>query len=360
MSLTELNLENFRNIAGTGLSPGRGFTLLYGANGSGKTSLLEAIWYLGHARSFRTRQPDRMIREGAELMRVTARVRTEGSDSAPEPLGLERQRGGEQRIRLGGQPVRSLAELVSCLPMQLLNQDSHRLIEGGPRERRQFLDWGVFHVEQGFYPAWQRYSRTLRQRNAALRAGARVDGIRVWDAPLAEAAQSIDSYRRAYVARLGERLRRLGPELVDLPPVALQYRSGWTGNRSFAESLGAHLEADLRQGFTQQGPHRADLAIRVGEVPARERISRGQQKQLVMALLLAQAEIHREATGRHSLFLIDDLPAELDRTHRARLIDRLQALESQVFVTANHAEDVPLPIGAAVFHVEQGSVRPAG
>ncbi len=360
MSLTELRLENFRNIAAARLSPGRGFTLFHGTNGSGKTSLLEAIWYLGHARSFRTRQPDRMIREGADLMRVTARVRSGDSDAAPVPLGLERRRGGEQRIRLGGQPVRSLAELVSCLPMQLLNQDSHRLIEGSPRERRQFLDWGVFHVEPGFYPAWQRYARTLRQRNAALRAGARPEQVRVWDESLVEAAEAIDAFRRAYVARLADRLRQRAPELVDLPPLALHYRGGWAGDRAFADILAEHLEADRRQGFTQQGPHRADLVIQVGGAPAREWVSRGQQKQLVMALLLARAELHREATGRHSLFLIDDLPAELDKVHRARLIDRLLALESQVFVTANHAEDAPLPAGTVVFHVEQGEVRPPG
>ncbi|HKK14893.1 MAG TPA: DNA replication and repair protein RecF, partial [Gammaproteobacteria bacterium] len=159
MSLLSLRIQDFRNLTAVELAPSPGLNLIVGANAAGKTSLLEGIFFLGHGRSFRSRHPERLIREGTDACSVVGQVAGGGGGSGLT-VGIERSRRG-WRARIGGAPVRGLAELAGQLPTQLINPDSHRLLEGGPQYRRRFLDWGVFHVEHRFLGAWQRYMRAL-------------------------------------------------------------------------------------------------------------------------------------------------------------------------------------------------------
>jgi len=356
MPLETLTVTDFRNLAEVRLEVASGLTLVTGPNGAGKTSLLEAIYFLGHARSFRTRHTERLIREERPALRVTARVQWPGRP--PTVLGIERDREG-QRIRVGGRTPQGLAELVECLPLQLVNQDSHLLLEGGPRYRRRYLDWGLFHVEQDFYTAWRQYARALKQRNAALRRGDPANVARAWDQALVEAGSRLDVLRQQHLQRLIPLIRVHQAALVELPEPGFDYRRGWpAAHETLAEALEAGFETDRRRGFTQYGPHRADLAISIEGVPAQEQLSRGQQKQLATALQLAQAEAVIRSTGRKSIFLVDDLAAELDEAHRAKVLERLQALDVQAFVTAT--DDALVPADGwgdrRVFHVKHGRV----
>ncbi|BAZ92598.1 DNA replication and repair protein RecF [Thiohalobacter sp. COW1] len=353
MPLTRLSLSHFRNITAAELELSPRFNLIVGANGSGKTSLLEAIFYLGRVRSFRTRKLDQLIQGGETHFRLIARLAD--PDTGERTLGIERGPDG-QTLRLGGQPVRQLAELARALPIQLLNPDSHLILEGGPRYRRRFLDWGVFHVEPGFYSAWQRYAKALKQRNAALRTGRSRRDIAAWTPALVQAAEVLHSLRNEYISELLPYVRSNLASLVDLPGLDFRYQPGWPEEAGLAATLDARLDSDLRRGFTQAGPHRADLLPLLDGVPAIERISRGQQKQLVSALLLAQAELMMEKNRQPCLFLIDDLPAELDMGHRQRVLERLLALQSQLYITTTDADAIPSSPGmdARMFHVEQG------
>lgn len=355
MPLTRLSLSHFRNITAAELELSPRFNLIVGANGSGKTSLLEAIFYLGRVRSFRTGKPRHLIQTGAERFQLIGRLAA--ADGTEKTLGIERGPRG-QTLRFAGQPVRQLAELVRALPIQLLHPDSHLILEGGPRYRRRYLDWGVFHVEHAYYGAWQRYSRALRQRNAALRAGARARDLAAWTPALLEAAEALHALRARYIDRLLPYVRTNLAALVDLPGLEFRYQPGWPEEEGLEAALAARLDSDARRGFTQAGPHRADLLPVLDGVPAIERVSRGQQKQLVTALLLAQAELMMETNRQTCLFLIDDLPAELDAGHRSRVLQRLHNLGSQVFVTTTDAEAIPATADAGRrFHVEHGQLE---
>ena len=356
MPLETLAVTDFRNLAEVRLEAASGLTLITGPNGAGKTSLLEAIYFLGHARSFRTRHAERLIREDRPLLRVTGKVRW--PERPATVLGIERERAG-QRIRVGGRTPRGLAELVEWLPLQLINQDSHLLLEGGPRYRRRYLDWGLFHVEHEFYGVWRQYVRALKQRNAALRRGEPPTVARAWDQALIEAGTRLDLLRRQHLERLLPLIQAHQAALVDLPVPEFDYRRGWPAvHDTLAEALEAGFETDRRRGFTQYGPHRADLAISIDGVAAQEQLSRGQQKQLATALQLAQAEAVVRSTGRKSIFLVDDLAAELDEAHRAKVLSRLQALDVQAFVTATDDALVPAEGWAdrRLFHVKHGRV----
>ncbi|MBZ0072957.1 MAG: DNA replication/repair protein RecF [Gammaproteobacteria bacterium] len=356
MALLTVAVRDFRNIASADLAFSPQLNLITGANGAGKTSLLEALYFLGRGQSFRANQPATLIREGAETLLVRGTVSdTQGGTVA---VGLQRDRRG-LRVRMGGQPLRQLTQLVALCPFQILSPDSHLLLEGGPRHRRRFLDWGVFHVEPGFYPAWQRYTRALRQRNAALRARLAATEVRLWDTELVQAAETMDRQRRTYLDALLPVLDSYIRTLVDLPGLSWDYRPGWSRKQAFAEALAEGLEADRRQGFTRLGPHRADLVLTVDGVAAQERVSRGQQKQLVAALMLAQAEVYRLCRGRSSIFLVDDLASELDAEHRQRVLAALRALEVQVFITAIEGTALEASDWAVRrwFHVEHGQIQ---
>lgn len=165
MSLRRLEVRDFRCIAATDLEFDGRCNLISGANATGKTSLLEAIFFLGRGRSFRTARNETLIRKGAEELLLTGRF--EAGESI-RPVGVRYSREGFE-ARAGGNRIGSLAELASILPVQAIDPEVHRLVEDGPQERRRYLDWGVFHVEPRFVEQWRRYQRALKQRNAALR-----------------------------------------------------------------------------------------------------------------------------------------------------------------------------------------------
>lgn len=335
MRVTSLDITGFRNLRPVQIDCSPGLNLLTGPNASGKTSLLEALYVLGRGRSFRARQPWELIQVGAPSFRVVA-VLSNGGDSRRIPVGMERT-ARELTVRIGGVPTRSLAELARHMPLLLLNPDSHRLLEDGPQQRRRFMDWGLFHTQPGFLGAWQRYGTALRHRNAALRAGAANRVVDAWDGELAAAAALLDAFRQTFCEALEGTLERFTSETLALGRVQISYRRGWPlepEKQGFMTWLRAGRDQDRQQGHTRVGPHRADFLLRMaGRSPA-EAWSRGQQKLLVIALILAQAELYRQQVGDACIVLIDDLPAELDENHRVRVLHSLAMLNTQLFITA--------------------------
>jgi DNA replication and repair protein RecF len=334
MRIAALDITGFRNLRQISLACGSSLNLILGPNASGKTSLLEALYVLGRGRSFRTRQPRELIQTGAALFRIVAMI--SDSDGRRISVGVERD-AHELTARIGGAPTRSLAELARQTPVLLLNPDSHRLLEDGPQWRRRFMDWGLFHAEPGFIEAWRRYGTALRHRNAALRTGSAHRVVDAWDGELATAAAVLDRWREAFCKALEGVLAPLTAATLGNAGVQVDYRRGWPlepFERGFAEWLRAGRDQDRKQGHTRIGPHRADFTLRFAGRPSAEALSRGQQKLLVIALVLAQAELYQRHAGDPCILLIDDLPAELDAGNRERVMRTLAGLDAQLFVTA--------------------------
>lgn len=358
MRIASLEITGFRNLRQLSLQCASGLNLFIGPNASGKTSLLEALYFLGRGRSFRTRQPRELIQKTAESFRIVAMM--VDRDERRTPVGIERS-PHELIARIGGEPTRSLAELARQAPVLLLNPDSHRLLEDGPQLRRRFMDWGLFHAEPTFLDTWRRYSVALRHRNAALRTHAPDRVVDAWDNELAIAAITLDRSREAFCKALE---RALAPFLaLTLPGVAgrVDYRRGWPlepSTRGFAEWLHTGRVQDHQQGHTRLGPHRADFSIRVNEITATEALSRGQQKLLVIALVLAQAELYQRQVNDSCMLLIDDLPAELDPENRVRVMQSLAMLDSQLFVTAIESGSLEVAARREIrtFHLAHGNL----
>ena len=354
MTIERLDIQHLRNISQTRLEFGQQFNLIIGINASGKTSLLEAIYLLGTGRSFRTSRLQHIIQAENEQFTVSTRLRSEGGALTTAGMALNRK---GRILRVDGKNARSSAQLAELLPLQLINQQSFNLIDEGPAHRRKFLDWGVFHVEHGFFAVWQRYTRALKQRNAALKGN--VQDTRAWEIEMSEAAVHLHEMRKTYIQALKPILQQSVLDMLEIDDISLDYRPGWDIEQSLADILAHEVEQDRRQGFTRYGPQRADLVFKRAGVAAKERLSRGQQKLLVSALVLGQARLLATKQARRSTVLIDDITAELDSVHCARLMVALAETGAQLVVTAINAESVPIVenVDTRMFHVEHGIVK---
>jgi len=346
--LTALRIENFRNLDSASLSPAPGLNWLFGENGAGKTSVLEAIHVLARGRSFRANSISPLIRDGSKLLRVVARtVNPDGQ------AGVERS-ASDWTGRINRQPTTKMSEFARMLPVVLVDPENHVLVEGAPANRRSFLDWGLFHVEQSYLGDWRRYSRLLRQRNAALRSGAAPPLLEALERPMAEAAAAVESLRNRYVSSLQNALEALESDLeFHVGKIGLTYRPSAHTAQEYLEKWRETRERDLEQGFTRDGPHRGDLAIRAGDRLAAPRLSRGQMKLVALMLKLGQMGLAHRADCEPVL-LLDDPVSELDSYHLARLLGWLRSQPNQAWITAVENID---DADAGLFHVEQGQIH---
>ncbi len=355
MSLRRLDVRDFRCIATADLEFDSRCNLISGANASGKTSLLEAIFFLGRGRSFRTARNETLIRKDSHELLLTGRFDAGGS---VRPVGVRYSREGFE-ARAAGNRIGSLAELATILPVQAIDPEVHRLVEEGPQERRRYLDWGVFHVEPRFVDQWRRYQRALKQRNAALRAASPEEVVRAWDPELLESGQALAVSRREYFKHLQPHVAAIGERLLGLT-IELSLSDGWAAGTDLRDAIDHSWARDRERGTTHAGPHRADLSIRVGGDLARDRVSRGQQKLTASALLLGQLRCDEDLGSPTAALLVDDPAAELDEANLDRLISVILELPGQLFVTAlepGAAAFQRLP-AARRFHVEHGKITP--
>ena len=350
MRIAELKLKNFRNLRSLGFTASATFNLIYGPNGCGKTSILEALAYLSLGRSFRAVRYPHLITRGADNFFIEARIQP---DEGPLPVNLAvgRERTGGSSIRINGAPVARLVDLATHLCVQIIHPEGSELVNGAAELRRGFLDWGVFYSSEQRRPDWSRYRRVLSQRNALLQHPQGAAQLAFWDDELCALAERITTAR-------GEYLQRLRPFLeaqleLLLPEVKLEFSlsKGWDEGRELKAVLKANLEVDRAKGYTYYGCHRADLKIKNLSWKADETLSRGQLKLLVCALRLAQSELLLKERGISCVFLIDDLNAELDSRSRTVLFEQLRSGAHQVFIT-NIDPDLPQFLGAEVNLIE--------
>ena len=353
MILSNLDISCFRNIKHLAIDPHPELNLITGNNGSGKSAILEAIQCLATGHSFRTRKPRELITRDEQSYRLTASFE-DTATKRQHRAGLERARDGNISLRLNFEDIKSQAEITQLLPVLALTPNSHELVIEGPELRRQFLNWGLFHVEPSFLEAWRNFKRSLSQRNQLIRDRAADKDVEIWDKPLSDAADVINTLRNAYVVKLNSYLTRRLQEMSVVFHVELRYRSGWDTALSLDVALKKNMETHRRMKTTTDGPHRADLLISIDDVLAKQILSRGEQKVLVYALHLSQLDILNEVAHRNAIVLCDDLTSELDVFHSKAIIDQLLALKGQTFVSGVNLSALE-SLKHQRFHMEHGT-----
>jgi DNA replication and repair protein RecF len=357
MYLHTLEATNFRNFENIAITPLNGVNLVYGMNGSGKSSLLEAIYFLARGKSFRQHKPAVLIKNGTESFTLFAKIASE-TNAATQKLGVTRDQRLTQ-FKLNGFYINQASTLANVLPVQLIEPKLHHLLEEGPEYRRRFLEWGVFHVEPRYDQEWKRYSRNLAQRNAALKAHLPDKQIRQWEQGLISSAKEIDQMRRKYLHDLFEFMNEATGFEAITKKCRFDYYPGWTKGQALEGVLSNGLASDKERGFTQAGPHRADIRIKIGQERAKDVLSRGQQKLLITLLLLNQCRILKQCLDKDVVILVDDLLAELDRPNQLKFMSLLRDTGCQVFVTATTRHDLEQVCEGypyRMFHVEHGCI----
>ena len=357
MLLTQLKIHRVRNLTDVSIEQSHQCTVIVGPNASGKTSILEAVHLVSVAKSFRTTHIKQVITHGEQNLQLFAKLISQSNPAKKSTIGIER--GPDKTvIRLNGQNIQQLSQMSALLPTQVINPDIHHVLEQGPKYRRQFIDWGVFHVEHQFLATWKDYYRVLKQRNAGLRNKLPKKSITLWDEQYLAHAQNITDLREIYLNSLVPILTEYINRLLGLQ-VSISYYPGWNRAKPMKDHLTDGYALDLQQGFTRVGPHRADLLLQVDGKHVQHVFSRGQQKLLVCAMRLAQISHLRHTKNEQSVLLVDDLAAELDQAHRAKLTELLFETGSQLFITATETTLLELPqqVQTKMFHVEHGKVK---
>jgi DNA replication and repair protein RecF len=372
MYVRHLSLADFRSYAAVDIELAPGVTALIGPNGQGKTNLVEAVGYLATLDSHRVSTDAPLVRAGAERAVIRAGVVRDGRETR---LELEIVPGKANRARLGGAPVPRPREILGTLRTVLFAPEDLAIVKGDPSERRRFLDDLLVARASRFSAVRADYDRVLKQRNALLKTagaarragGSALRTLDVWDSHLATAGAALLAGRLDLVDALGPLVDKAYATVSgggasatldyssSLPPDSLASRDRDVLAAALAATVAATRDAELDRGVTLVGPHRDDLVLSLGELPARGYASHGESWSFALALRLAAYDLLR-SDGGEPVLILDDVFAELDDTRRQQLAD-LVAPAEQVLITAAVAADVPAQLSGARYDVAAGEVR---
>lgn len=352
MSLRRLELVDFRIFTAAVFEPETsGTTVITGANGTGKTSILEALAYLGTGRSFRNAPREALVRTGTD--RAIARAELQRATSA-SPLLVEGEitRNERSRTQVNRKTAHSRAELASAVPCTIFSPEDLTLISGPPKGRRDLLDDSLALLDARGARAADDTERVLRQRAALLRQisgrleGDAVTTLEVWDQRLADAGLALVTAREALVDRLEDMVAAAYGRLAGTdgpPPVQVTYQRSWSGD--LHDALAAARRDDVRRGVNTLGPHRDELLLQLDGREARTHASQGEQRCLALSLRLAVHRLVCADTELVPTLLLDDVFSELDPVRSRALVAELPAGQALLTTAA------PLPDGIDVARI---------
>lgn len=356
MTLMKLDIYAVRNIQKETIIPAPGINFIYGENASGKSAVIEAIFILGRAKSFRSSTIKNVINFAQNHLIVSAQILQ--ANGSTIHLGIQL----DSKVfccRINQESTQKRSDLAYALPLQIIHPKSYELLDAGPQLRREFLDWGVFNDDKNFLCAWRNFKKALSQRNSLLKSR-RPEYINVWDKELVYYGTIVNSCRQIYLQKFKPAFTDIFDRFLEIEDVDIKLISGWDTSIEFQHVLTEDLEKDLHYGFTHSGPHRGDFQLLVNNKLAKDFVSRGQLKLLVMSLKLAQVQLLTNEHSNVGCFLIDDFAAELDVTNRSKLLHYLSEIDCQVFITANEISDfgdLTNIKNYKMFHVEHGNIK---
>lgn len=359
MRLRRLTLQNLRNIAFAEFSFSGRQQFFVGSNGQGKTNLLEAVGFVTALRSFRTADAGLLIAQGKKEGALAAEF--EHEKFGPSRVVITLRAGGKE-VTCDGERVTRLADFLGRFPTVVFSSQDQQLVRGAPALRRRWLDLALAGTDARYLHALTGYHRALEGRNQLLKRQASAAELAAFEAPLAESAAALVAARRGGVDTLAPHVAAAYATLsADAEPASLAYEADVAPEAGDAAAWRAHFEKsrarDLQFRSSLSGPHRDDLALKVGGRPAKDYGSEGQQRSLVLALRLAQVSHVRAATGVEPVLLADDVLGELDPARRRRFWSALGEAR-QVLATGTSLPDAEL--GAwEVFRVAAGAFASA-
>lgn len=367
MPIKSLKLSNFRNFSEKSINLSDSINLILGRNGVGKSTVLEALYLLGTGRSTRVSNLSKIITFDSQYTAINAVINQD--NELQSIIEYQRNINGARKLIFNGKNQKSLADIARFLPICSLDGNSFRGLSSTPHYRRQLFDWGMFHVKHSFLDSWRKFNKILEQRNALLKNKAPRTSFITWDTMYIEAAVILIEARQEYFNKLRESfssfIPRLLPSISNAIDIRINHGIGADADISditkksdieslLKQKLELNYQKDFFRGYTSTGPHRADIVFLYHNDLAKEIVSRGQEKMLIIAFYLAQLAIIKQCTGKKCTVLLDDIAAELDIKAHELLYKQLLELEHQLVITAIQKEQIPLDLTTLeLFHVEQ-------
>ena len=354
MVIEWLQIQNTRNLTNTRIHPSANINLIIGPNASGKTSILEAIYLLSRARSFRTPRTQEVIQHDKPSLLVTAGLRN--ARGAIIKTGIEKT-ADRTVIHYNGENIKKISVQAKNTPVVLIAPDVNSLVLSPPKQRRNWLDWTMFHVEPNYLDGWRNYYKALRQRNKSLSGPpGSFDAISAWEQIMAVNAERITSQRQEILIKIQHNLDVIGNNLLPFKAQICLDR-GWPAAQPILGCLESNRTKDRHAGFTRNGIHSSDICFSVNNRPLAVVCSRGQIKLFLILLFISQARTIEIMTGEQPLYLIDDYGAEIDAHSRDLVLNLLESLNVQAFLTATEPVFTGPPRNRVkMFHVERGGV----
>lgn len=350
--MSQLSLTNFRGLKSATLDFHPQINLITGNNGSGKTSLLESIYVICQAYSFRTHQLKNCATHNNNQFLLFSKF-------SDYKVGLSKS-NEKLKIKINGDSVKKRSQLATRTPIAIVNADSFDLVTGSPELRRRYIDWCLFHVEQDFAKNWVQFKYALKQRNSILKSKKDLNMVDYWDSYLSEPSIAIQAFRKKYSEIIFDLLSSKFKNLIGEVRLNLQYEQGWPTGKTLKQSMNESRSRDIKSGFTHCGIHRDNLKLTTNGLPVVQVLSRGELKKLCIALQVSLLEIVKSRSSRPMILLVDDIASELDSKSQVIVFENLLDRGIQLFIS-NIETSIPEPLQDKefkMFHVEHGIISP--
>jgi len=342
MVVAQVLLHQFRYFSYSHFNFNPETNLLVGCNGSGKTSILEALYFLAYAKSFRSRYANTLITHQASRFQIDAKIlMDEQSHVVQTAYGNHK---ADCLLKMDHDSSTKQSDLAKMLPVVFIDTSTHREFSQTPKNRRDYLNWCCFYTDSDYHQNLGKYQRVLQQRNQLLKQAKMLgpslrSQLSTWTEPLVYYAHKVDESRRHIIQALNEKMITLWPQFFSFQPAQLDYHPGWKPEHPYADCLEKSLAQDIQYGYTQCGPHRADLLCMTNDgAPLFGTFSQGQQKLFSYLLRFIQLDLVAQSNRQHRILLIDDLAAELDIINQEKILDYLSGVHCQQFITALSAQ----------------------
>ncbi|RLA07992.1 MAG: hypothetical protein DRQ51_03980 [Gammaproteobacteria bacterium] len=350
MIFKSIEILRYKNISKINIKPER-INFIVGENGSGKTSLLDAFYYCAHGKSFISSDVRHQIQYNESDFNLITKIKNNNNE-----LKVAYNKNTKiKKIKINNKNIQRQSDITKHIPLKTLHPNSILLINGQESHRRDFVNWGLFHMKHSFNDIWSKYLQTLKQRNNSLKTK-EISLIQVWDNKLSFLSQEIDNLRLEYIEILTQTIQQYTQKFF-VKEVSIVYYRGWRQGVELLENLKKEINNDIKKGWTGVGPHKFSLKIMHNNNECRYNFSRGQQKILSYCLVLAQIKLLEVVTGKISVLLIDDILSELDQKNTMTILKIIKKLNNQVFLSSiSYTKELKSVKNHKMFHMKQGSI----
>ena len=355
MFIKKLRLHEFRNIKNKEFIFDNKINIFYGQNGAGKTSILEAIYFLSSGKSFRKGNFKNLINFNANSLTVYLECNnSDENNTQPHVFAISKEKSGKWKGQKNNNPIKKQSDITHALPVIAIDPEVYRLVDFGPLYRRNFLDWLVFHVKHDYLILWKKTHKCVKQLNVLYKSKASKEEIYPWEKTFIQYSEQLNEIREGFFNEIKPKIIQLSlymqEEITDLN---IEYKKGWSEDINLAGQLNKDRIKNLRYGQLQHGPQKMDIKISVGKHQASQTLSRGQKKILSMTFYMAYIDLILNSTNKTPVLCLDDFDAEIDKEKLFKAAQFFKDKKTQIFITSVQKKKISKVFpDAQMFHVK--------